>query len=308
MLGAFRKDDAVLAVCQNNLTKTVEVVDLSARAEELCGYPRKELAGMSLSILLPQKLRDRLDEDIEYDDATDARDLADVLGKIADFSVVTRKGESVPCRLRIVRGESRDGNPWFNLVLHHLADLRRASALQDALSENFKGHEIPDSSTGLPNRDSLLKDLELVRYHSNQGKLEACVALMRLDGYEALEKKYGTENARNLHRQAGALCCKELRTHDVVGTVAADMLGLLLINISQESSRLVLNRLRWAVGNTALQVNDGEPIKVSVSIGFLPITKDSDFPDDLLSLCEERFAASVHGGAGVLVALDEAAL
>ncbi|MEJ0010127.1 MAG: DEAD/DEAH box helicase [Alphaproteobacteria bacterium] len=66
-----------------------------------------------------------------------------------------------------------------------------------------------------------------------------------------------------------ANCCRStFRAEDLISALSDRALGLLLFDISRESARMVLNRLRWNVRNHVLSFGGKSDFSVTISIAF----------------------------------------
>jgi diguanylate cyclase (GGDEF)-like protein len=269
ILDSYRKSDAVLIVCQNNTSKIIEIAAINDEAARVLGYTNENLVGKSLTEILPERIGSTLSEFIEYDN--DSNDLLTVLGKVRNFSIKTANGSELDFKLRVIRGDAIDRNPWFHLVLVDEEKLRRSSAFRDVLKENFKGHEVMDARTGLPNRISIIKDMELVVYHVRDKEISASFAIIDINRYESLLKEYGPDICNRLHRHVAQICKLKLRGEDTIGTLSERSLGIILVDADQEPARMVLNRLRWAIGVSPIELPRQVDLVAQVNVSFAPI-------------------------------------
>ncbi len=290
ILSSYRKSDAIIIVCQNNTKKIIEIAAVNDEASRVFGFSNSELVGKELAHLLPERVASTISEFVEYED--DQNDLLAVLNKIRNFSVKCSDGREAEFKLRIIRGEAIDHNPWFHLVLIDEEKLRKTNAFREVLRENFKGHEIIDERTGLANRLSLLKDIELIVYHVRNSEISASFAIIEINNYDMLRAQRTQETCFKLHQHIGQICKLKLRAEDTVGTLSERSLGIILIDAPQEPARMVLNRLRWAISVSPMPVSPREELVAQVNIGFAQI--DGKIKEtEVLEKCEE-FVASLR--------------
>ncbi|MDE3017049.1 MAG: diguanylate cyclase [Pseudomonadota bacterium] len=269
MLLGYRSNDAVVTICQNNRAKSIEINDLNKEAEDMLGYRSRDMAGRPLQQLLPPRIAEMLNEYVEFE--RDANDVGQVLSKVQSFSIIGQDGKEAGYRLKVVRTESTGDAIHFKLVLQDKTGLRRNEALRKAIEDNFKGHEVLDEDTGLPDRHSLEKDVELMGYYSNKSDLRSCFAILHLDHYDELFSQYGRPACHAMMRHIAAICRQGLRPDDVVGSILYKRLGVLLIDTTPESARMVFNRLRWQIAANPILLPDKTSIGLSVSISFCRI-------------------------------------
>jgi GGDEF domain-containing protein len=265
MLG-YRSNDAVITVCQNNNTKSIEITEVNKAAEELLGYPSAELVKKPLHRILPPRIGTLLEEYVEF--GHDANDVGEVLSKVQSFSIVSRDDKETGFRLKVVRTEATGGHIMFRLVLQDRMGLRKNEALRKAIQDNFKGHEVMDPELDLPDRNSLIKDIELVGYYNSKSDMRTCFAALQLDHYDELFSQYGKGTCLAMMKHVAAIARQNLRPDDVVGVISHKRLGALLLDTTPETARMVSNRLRWQIAANPFSLPDRSTVGLSVSIAF----------------------------------------
>ncbi|MDX2112946.1 MAG: diguanylate cyclase [Alphaproteobacteria bacterium] len=270
MLLGYRSNDAVITICQNNAQKSIEIRDVNRMAEDMLGAGNAELAGQALSRILPPRIAELLKEYVEY--GGEINDVGSVLGKVQSFAVIGRDGKENGFRLKVVRAESTGSQIIFKLVLQDKMGLRKNEALRTAIQENLKGHEVVDPETGLPDRASLGKDIELMGYYNSKSDLRTCFSILQIDHYDDLFSQYGRPVCQSIIKHVAFICRQNLRPDDVVGSVNYKRLGVLLLDTTPESARMVFNRLRWQIAANPYTMPERTTIGLSVSISFTRIT------------------------------------
>lgn len=295
MLLGYRSNDAVITICQNNRAKSIEISELNKEAESMLGYKSRDLAGKPLHQLLPPRVGEMLSEYVEFE--PDANDVGQVLAKVQSFSIIGEDGKEIGYRLKVVRTESTGDVIHFKLVLQDKTGLRKNEALRKALEDNFKGHEVIDTDSGLPDKHSLEKDIELMGYYSNKSDLRSCFAILQLDHYDELFSQYGRPACHAMMRHIAGICKQGLRPDDVVGSVLYKRLGVLLIDTTAESARMVFNRLRWQIAANPIILPDKTSVGLSVSISFCRIggrLSDRNVLDDCSEAIEKMGAQAIN--------------
>ncbi len=294
MLG-YRSNDAVITICQNNGAKSIEITDINKPAEELLGYSNAELSKKPLWKILPPRIASLLEEYVEFEH--DGGDVGQVLGKVQSFSIVGRDEKETGYRLKVVRAESTGSMITFKLILQDRLGLRKNEALRKAIQENFRGHEVLDADTGLPDRNSLAKDIELVGYYNSKNDMRTCFAVLQLDHYDALFSQYGRPACLSMIKHLAGICRQNLRPDDVVGAITYKRLGVLLLDTTPETARMVSNRLRWQIASNPFALPDRTTVGLSVSISFSRISgriSDKNLIDDCSTILDGLGANSAN--------------
>lgn len=265
----YRSSDVVFTICQDNARKVVDIRDLNSNAEEVLGFTQIEMRNKPLTDFLPPRIRALVNEYVEFED--DANDVGSVLSKVQNFLMLDKQGREVAFRLKIVRSEALDANSYFKLILQDKQGIKKNEAFKRVLVENFKGHEAVDASTGLPDRGSIFKDLELVLHYVNKGEVKATFAVIEIDDSEKISVRYGQAAYRAVQQHIASLARKHLRSEDTLGTLSPSRMGLILVDANLESARMVLNRYRIHIGSTPCPLPTGTPLNVTVSITFAEV-------------------------------------
>lgn len=303
MLLNHRSNDAVITICQDNTRQAIEIRELNKEAEEVLGYASGFLSGRALKNFLPGRIQTLLSEYVEFED--DGNDVGNVLSKVQSFCIVNEKGKEVAFRLKVLRSESLDKNAYFRLILQDRTDSRKDEAFRAILRENFKGHEVLEPHTGLPDRNSITKDLELVHYYVNKEALKSCFAVMEVDHFDEMRAKHGEQACYDMLKHLAFIARQNLRGDDTIGCIAGQRLGIILMDTNPESSRMVLNRLRWLVAASPLILGGGkDALPCTVSIAFTRV--GSAVPEkELIPHVESVLMAAGNKAGNALVEVPE---
>lgn len=302
MLQHYRKQDAVFIVCQNYQKQMLEMAGANDKAKQLGGLTDDILLGRPLQDFISGDLLELIEDDIDYEDS--GYDLGDLLAKTRTIHLKTADGGVRELRLRVVRSEALEGNPVFHLVMQDENEERENEQFRKILTENFKGNERLDENTNLPDRQSLIKDIELIQHYQTKKLFGACFAVMQVDKMDELRAQKGSQSCYELLTNLSKLCRQRLRGDDLVGIASENALGLILMQISPDSARIVLNRLRWTVGSMPIILDDGSRADVSVSIAFHMCGDES--PEKMLELCEADLHKADRQGGSLLRDMSKA--
>ncbi len=266
MFLGYRSNDATITITQDNARKVVRIHAINPPAQDVLGFNSAEIAGKPLVFLLPERIGNLLEEYVEYD--RDGNDVGAVLSKVQSFCLTDKQGRELAFRLKVIRGTPMHGMDQFTLILQDTHSTRRTEAFRALLRENFRGHEVIDPDTRLPDRASLHKDVEFTLFYVNKGELSASLAVLELNGFEALVTRHGLQDVTAALRHASNIIRRNLRTDDLIGFLAPKRLCVLLFDTTPESSLMVLNRLRWLIAADAYTPEGKTPIPVTVSIAY----------------------------------------
>lgn len=269
---AHRSRDAVIDVYQDNAKHSIIIQHLNPAAEHVLGYNADELQGQSIGFILPERIFKLLNEYVEFE--TGGNDVGAVLGKVPSFCIVNKQRQEILLRLKTSRITPFHGHDQFTLVLQTAETNRRDEAFRGLLKENFKGHEVLDPATNLPDRASMNKDIEFVLFYVHKKELAASAAVIELDDYESLLQQWGEKGMADIFKHMARLCKQNLRGDDTVGYLAPKRLGLILFDTVNDSARMVLNRLRWLIAANPYKQGNKSPVTLSVKVSYRCLSDD----------------------------------
>lgn len=296
---SVRKSDAVIRICQDNKNQRVEIVSLNSVAEDISGFMAIEKIGDDLQAVIPKRIADDISDYLEYED--DAADISEILSKERSFAIISKSGEEIPLVLKVIRTEPMwDGRPCFDLVMRDQRLQIELEKNRQSLMNNFKGYEVIDESTGLPNRVSFLKDLELISYYVKNNSAKAMIAICEPDNIAEIINKHGSENINHLTRDIGLIIKNSLRSEDAVGAITESRIAVALLDADQESGEMVLKRLKNNIYSKTFKLGEIE-IKISVSFGGVIVTPNLGV-DEIIKTAEKSLAiAQKQGGNTVSI-------
>lgn len=296
MPGPFRQTDAVLTIAQDNDRRAIEVCAANEIASELVGIPLDELKGKPFSDIVSDKVAEDIDDYVEYE--VGANDVGEVLRKMRDFQIKSKGGKDKPMRLKIVRHHSQTLDE-FMLIMHDEEQQRETNEALKALRAVFESAGTnPD--TGLPNRTSLLKGLEVVVEQREKIQNGVCFAVMELDGHENILGKYGVQACHRAVQAIAQHCQQNLRGNDIVAQVDERRLALILVGTSKEPAKIVLNRLRWLIAGLHIRTEQGLDVQSTVTVAFNEFTAE-DTAQPLLERFEKLLDEKPKDSVNVVV-------
>lgn len=279
MTAVNRDGDGILILTQEDARKQWYIRELNEQAAETLGYTVDELKNMPLDTVLGRRTADALRDMVEF--VPDAPDLQDVSAKLREFRLKHRMGNEFVLPVRLSRIHARDTNAWFQLVLPNERNQRAQQQMRDFLKLNLEGRLVIDEDTGLPNRTTAKTFHDLLSNYLSSNQSEAAFAVLRLDRHQKSLERYGKDGCVILLKHAANCCRSAFRADDVVCMLDDHKLGLFLLDLPRESSRIVLNRLRWLIRSHRIEFGGKADFSVTVSIAF-----DMLINDTVLDVCE----------------------
>lgn len=269
-------------ITQDNAGHRLIIDDVNSGFADLLGIAVEKLLGMNVLELLAPASFQAL-EDMEF--TADAPDFFDIFSKQRHIKWKTIGSEEITFPLSIARIDAHSSDVRFKLSVPNERNARARARLSDFLQAHFEGHQVLDPETGLTNRSSGLGFFESLSHFAKSNDLPVAFATIRIDRFPKSFALYGEQACIQLLQHVAHGCRRALAPEDVVVRLRDDQLALILCNVSRESARVILNRLRWLIRSHRIVFGGKSEFSVTVSFAFGMMNPDA--PNDVVESCEQ---------------------
>ncbi len=289
---ASRRRDGVVLIVQNNADKQLIIAETNEVAANLLGYAQGDLTNRNVMDILGVRTQSFLQEELEFHD--DAPDFGDVIARQRIVRVKNRVGDEMALPCTVLRVVSQGHHPRFQLVLPDETEQRAREQLSQFLKTNLESRLERDAATDLPNRATTESYLELMKSYVAAGDMSVAFAIIRIDRFERSLARYGAADMAKMVKHVASFCRATFRSEDMISLLSPSTLGVLLFDISRESVRVVLNRLRGQIRSHHIAFGGKANFSVTISVAFDML--DADRGAGVLPRCEQAMA-NVDGDA-----------
>lgn len=256
--------------------------------------------------LAAQAVRER--RTVVNDDATSSRALASSgAGELVAVPLIATDEaggeEAEGVLLAAIGGGGQAGRAEDTLTA--LADLCavaiRNARLQHALTERADWMErmaSTDTLTGLANRATLLRMLELEIARATRQRTELSVVIFDVDGFAELNERAGAEVGDDVLRLVASTLADQVRLVDTIGRYGADEF---LLIAPGGGGAIVARRVQEAARKIEA---DGQPI--SLGVGSVTLSAQGATAEELVAAASEALAEAKRRGRGQLAGAGEA--
>jgi len=240
-----------------------------------------------------------------------------VLGQcVADIVAPQHRDAFNALNERVIRGESgtlefeinglKGGHRWLDThavpmrdvdgqitgLLGVTRDITRRKKVEQDLEQLAQ----TDFLTNLTNRRHFmtLAEQELSRTIRYGGPLS--VLMMDIDHFKTINDTYGHKTGDLALQRFAGLCRQALRDIDVIGRVGGEEFAVVLPQTDGARALEVAERLRKAIADAAVALDQGLPLRFTISIGMATLAETSTNLDTLLSQADEALYAAKNGG------------
>lgn len=183
--------------------------------------------------------------------------------------LVDRDGKECPIRYSRAPIRNRDGSTAGTIVVFHDISQIRAMAQQLIWQASH------DALTGLVNRREFERRLMDLIDTARSKDLEHALMFMDLDNFKAVNDTCGHAAGDELLRQLTAVMMTRMRGSDTLARLGGDEFGALLESCPPEQAVRIANAMRETIREFRF-VWETKTFSVGVSIGLVPITRDSE--------------------------------
>lgn len=296
-----RAGDGVLVVVQNNEDRSLTITALNSVVEALLGYDKGEILNRKLEIILGKALGEMLADDLEF--SPDAPDFGELFARVREIKLRRRNGDEIRVAMNTTRLLAQGRDACFQLVIPSEHERVKNSRLREFISLNLEGRKEIDEATGLPNHKTAKEFLPVLKNFVQAEAANIVFVVLRIDRFDKSVARYGKSACVELLRQTHQICHTTFRSQDLMFALSDQSIGVVLFDISRDSARVVLNRLRWKVKSYRFPFGGKADFSISTSIAFDMLDLETDA---VLERCERAVATLDAGERNALVELNAA--
>ncbi len=164
------------------------------------------------------------------------------------------------------------------------------------LFEQLKEQADIDALTQLYSRRYLDRRLEHEYSSARSGSGPLTVALIDLDHFGRVNKRYGWPSGDRVLTEIAELIRSQVRSSDWVGRYGGEEICLVMPDTSVEQARTVLERLRQSVDQHPFFSTGGQPIHLTISIGAAELDGEAGDLEDLIERASTQLLAAKRSG------------
>lgn len=153
-----------------------------------------------------------------------------------------------------------------------------------------------DMLTNLPNRHHFmaLAEKEVSRAQRCGGGLS--ILMMDIDHFKDVNDTFGHRAGDVVLTEIGGVCCQALRDIDLVGRIGGEEFAVFLPCADASYAVEVAERLRKKIADTAIELDGGERLQITVSIGVASFSPAFNSVESLLGQADKALCEAKRGG------------
>jgi len=258
------------------------ITSVNPALEVTTGYSKKELLGKKPSILKSKKH----EKDFYHKMLVEMQKNGRWVGEIWSHR---KNGEEYPQHLSISSIDDDGGK------VSHYVGVSRDITEQKEHEERVEFMAFHDNLTGLPNRRTFDKLVEVELAHAKRYGYIASVMFIDLDGFKAVNDIFGHEAGDKLLKEVSAMFVKAVREGDTVTRMGGDEFIILLPQIKQRQDVKNIGDKIVGLFQKPIVV-DGNELNVGTSIGISMFPDDGNTPATLVRNADEAMYSAKKAG------------
>lgn len=187
----------------------------------------------------------------------------------------------------------------LNLELIEKGKLKHEIAQRQQLQAELELAATTDPLTNLLNRGHFLKCSNLEIRKAHRRGTPVSVLFLDVDGFKAINDKWGHESGDRALRQVAQLCTEIKRESDLLGRLGGEEFAMLLPDAELAGAAEVSERLRHHLAATPLHLCNGKAISITVTIGVAPCESNDIL--DALKLADAAMYRGKHKGGNTVI-------
>ncbi|MDD2914232.1 MAG: diguanylate cyclase [Gallionella sp.] len=262
-----------------------EIQGFNPAAEQIFGYPKHEVLGRNLNMLMPEPVRSEHDGYLKHYLQTGQTRILGVRGR--EVTAIRKNGEQFPMELSASE-MMLGGLRYFVGIVRDITERKQAEEKIAHLAHY-------DYLTGLPNRALFMEGVEHSMHLAKRNNYKVAIMFLDLDGFKKVNDTLG-HDAGDLLLKGVAKRLKEIiRASDTVARVGGDEFIFVLNEIgSDENAALMANKIINAL--SAPFELKGQQCHVGGSIGISLYPDDSVDTEAIIKQADEAMYLAKQSG------------
>lgn len=153
-----------------------------------------------------------------------------------------------------------------------------------------------DPLTGLANRRYFEKAAEQAVAHARQNQSPLSVLALDLDFFKRVNDTWGHAAGDRVLKVAARVFETALREDDLAARIGGEEFAAILLDTPEERARMVAERIRQALQDTPIGLEDGKTLTQTCSIGIAHYDEAEDSLDATLKRADAALYAAKHAG------------
>jgi len=181
--------------------------------------------------------------------------------------------------------------------------LHRVNNLAQQLDniEYLKNIVNTDFLTKIYNRKYFFEEGE--KYFAKKDDKSFCIAMLDIDNFKRVNDTYGHDVGDVVIKTIASILKEYTKGSDIVARFGGEEFAVILKNIEYDNAKMIFEKIRKAIENKKIYIEDDKSINITVSIGITNTLEDS--LAKMLKTADDRLYIAKNSGKNKVVFEDE---
>ena len=181
-------------------------------------------------------------------------------------------------------------------------EVEKKNAELTELTRRLETMAITDELTGLFNRRHFVDRIQEEFSRSRRYQLDLSCMMIDVDNFKSINDRWGHQAGDKVLRELAAVIKHSRRTHDLAARYGGEEFILILCQTDHQGAMSSAEKLRQTVESHTFSTLDGQPLKVTLSIGVSSFpAPDVTQPDDLVRVADAALYQAKQSGKNRVV-------
>lgn len=258
----------------------------SPAAQDMFGWTEEEAIGKEIhDLIAPAMYREKARKGLAQFATTGK---GEVMESVLEFDAIRKDGSIVPVE-RSVSAFMRDGEYFAVGILRDITERRK-------YQEELKQLARTDKMTGLFNRGHFVEMAKREIERSRRYGSPLSLIMFDADKFKDVNDTYGHSVGDMVLVSTSKTVAGMVREADVLGRIGGEEFAILLPETDLDAAEEVAEKIRLAVEEAFVELEDGRQVQFTVSLGVAVFSKDIDDIEDLLKKADTAlYLAKANG-------------
>jgi diguanylate cyclase (GGDEF)-like protein len=179
---------------------------------------------------------------------------------------------------------------FFCRITQNIDNLELVAALRDTA--------VRDPLTGLHNRRHFFDVSATLLANAKRKHVGITVAMLDIDNFKKINDTYGHETGDIVLQSVSAVLSSRMRASDLLARIGGEEFAIVCVNMEHASIPAFFERVRDAIEKADIHDDDGNAIKITISIGVCPTLGGSI--EEMLKTADEMLYDAKNSGRNLV--------
>ena len=183
--------------------------------------------------------------------------------------------------------------------------IQKYAARLASANKKLQTMAMTDVLTNLPNRRSAMKQLKQSVAEAQRHSEPLSCIMLDVDHFKSVNDRYGHDSGDHVLKELSAALKKTLRSYDVISRMGGEEFLIICDRSTLQDTKQLAERLRYAVENLEIVLEDGQSVRITVSLGIAAWNEHMESGEDMTRIADNALYRAKEAGRNKVMAAEE---